>query len=168
MLPFENDVRYSKTLPPELIHLLWRKPFHFLYTCNNNSKSNNQCYCSKDKRKYQAANLLMTYLLIKRDKEFVKKGIIKAEGESITFNYLELLSVLDLREAIEDWNQWNNMSKESSPLTEDLFDEEKSDEKGLWFPNLKYLQVDYVEKEEFKELSLILSSILIKYSPLII
>ncbi|CAB4428488.1 unnamed protein product [Rhizophagus irregularis] len=53
---------------------------------------------------------------------------------------------------------------------EDLFDEEKNDEKGLWFPNLKYLQVDYVDekKDEFKELSLILSSILIKYFPLII
>ncbi|PKY38645.1 hypothetical protein RhiirA4_439523 [Rhizophagus irregularis] len=75
----KSQASFSRDFCKETVDLLWRKPFHFLYTCNNNSKSNNQCYCAKDKRKYQAANLLMTYLLIKRDKEFVKKGTIKVE-----------------------------------------------------------------------------------------
>ncbi|POG76072.1 hypothetical protein GLOIN_2v1559990, partial [Rhizophagus irregularis DAOM 181602=DAOM 197198] len=137
---------YSKTLPPELIRpivlylkndkkslhscllvsrdwcketvdLLWKQPFHFLYTCNKinssvlaqftNPKLNNQCHCSNEKRQYQATNLLMTYLSIKH-------GII-------TFDYFEFLRVLDLHElycAIKDWNQWNKFNKDnSSPLT---------------------------------------------------
>jgi hypothetical protein len=143
------DIRYSKTLPSELIrpivhclkndkkslhscllvsrdwcretvNLLWRQPFHFLYNCNeiisdssqcNNPKSKNQCFCSKEKRQYQATNLLITYLSIKQDKEFVEKGIIKVEDERIiTFDYFEFLCILDLHElncAVKDWNQWN-------------------------------------------------------------
>ncbi|GBB97500.1 hypothetical protein RclHR1_00030057 [Rhizophagus clarus] len=146
----KKDNGYSKTLPPELIRqivlylkndkkslhscllvsrvwcketvdLLWRKPFHFLYTCNKintsvfslfkNSKSIiNQCQCSKEKLQYQATNLLKTYLLIKHDKEFVKIGIINEKGERITFDYFEFLCALDLHElyrAVKDWNQWN-------------------------------------------------------------
>ncbi|PKC13596.1 hypothetical protein RhiirA5_351415, partial [Rhizophagus irregularis] len=67
----------------------------------------------------------MTYLLIKHDKAFVEKGIIKAKSERITFDYFEFLFVLDLHElycAIKDWNQWNKsnskFSKDNySPLT---------------------------------------------------
>ncbi|PKY38636.1 hypothetical protein RhiirA4_451656 [Rhizophagus irregularis] len=145
------DIRYSKPLPPEIVRLivlylkndkkslhscllvsrnwcretvdlLWKQPFHFLYTCNKinssvtsqsirKSKLYNQQYCcSNEKRQYQATNLLMTYLLIKHDKEFVEEGIIKAESERITFNYFEFLFVLDLHElyyAVKDWNRWN-------------------------------------------------------------
>ncbi|PKC13394.1 hypothetical protein RhiirA5_459526 [Rhizophagus irregularis] len=146
MMLKKKDAEYSKTLPPELIRpivlylkndkkslhscllvsrdwcketvdLLWKQPFHFLYTCNKinssvlaqftNPKLNNQCHCSNEKRQYQATNLLMTYLSIKH-------GII-------TFDYFEFLRVLDLHElycAIKDWNQWNKFNKDnSSPLT---------------------------------------------------
>ena len=50
----------------------------------------------------------------------------------------------------------------------DVFSE-KNYEESLWLPNLKYLQVDYIDyhRIEFKELSLILSSILIRCSPLV-
>ncbi|GES95570.1 hypothetical protein GLOIN_2v1474929 [Rhizophagus clarus] len=159
----KKDNGYSKTLPPELIRqivlylkndkkslhscllvsrvwcketvdLLWRKPFHFLYTCNKintsvfsrfkNSKSIiNQRHCSKEKLQYQATNLLKTYLLIKHDKEFVKKGIIKEKGERITFDYFEFLCALDLHElycAIKYWNQWNKTNSKfnkENPLT---------------------------------------------------
>ncbi|RGB38334.1 hypothetical protein C1646_812705 [Rhizophagus diaphanus] len=144
------DFRYSKPLPPEIVRLiilylkndkkslhscllvsrnwcretvdlLWKQPFHFLYTCNKinssvtsqyrKSKLYNQQYCcSNEKRRHQATNLLMTYLLIKHDKEFVEEGIIKSESERITFNYFEFLFVLDLHElyyAVKDWNRWN-------------------------------------------------------------
>jgi hypothetical protein len=52
----------------------------------------------------------------------------------------------------------------------DIFDEEKNYGEGLWLPNLKYLQVDYIDEngEELNELSFIISSILIRCSPLII
>ncbi|GBC36862.2 hypothetical protein GLOIN_2v1474929 [Rhizophagus irregularis DAOM 181602=DAOM 197198] len=142
----ENNVGYSKTLPPELIRpivlhlkndkkslhscllvsrdwcketvdLLWKQPFHFLYTCNKTNSSvfsrfkNSKKYCcSNKKRQYQANNLLMTYLLIKHNKEFVEKGIIKAKSKRITFDYFEFLFVLDFHElycTIKDWNQWN-------------------------------------------------------------
>ncbi|CAB4428565.1 unnamed protein product [Rhizophagus irregularis] len=67
----------------------------------------------------------MTYLLIKHDKTFVEKGIVKTKSKRITFDYFEFLFVLDLHElycAIKDWNQWNNsnskFSKDNySPLT---------------------------------------------------
>jgi hypothetical protein len=115
----------------ETVDLLWRQPFHFLYNCNKiklgfslyrNPILNNQYCCSIKKRQYQATNLLMTYLLIKHDKEFVRKGIIKVEGEKITFDYFEFLSVLDLHElycAIKDWDQWNSKFNKNnySPLT---------------------------------------------------
>ncbi|CAB4428500.1 unnamed protein product [Rhizophagus irregularis] len=148
----ENNVGNSKTLPPELIRsivlhlrndkkslhscllvsrdwcketvdLLWKQPFHFLYTCNkinpsvfSRFKNSKQCHCSNEKRQYQATNLLMTYLLIKHDKAFVEKGIIKAKSERITFDYFEFLFVLDLHElycAIKDWNQWNKSNSKS-------------------------------------------------------
>ncbi|CAB4428497.1 unnamed protein product [Rhizophagus irregularis] len=101
----------------ETVDLLWRQPFHFLYTCNKTNpsgfsrfKNSKKCHCSNEKRQYQVTNLLMTYLSIKHDKEFVEKGIIKAKSERITFNYFEFLFVLDLHElycAIKDWNKWN-------------------------------------------------------------
>ncbi|GBB97510.1 hypothetical protein RclHR1_00030067 [Rhizophagus clarus] len=109
----------------ETVILLWRQPFHFLYTHNKINTSffsrfknpNNQCLCcSEEKRQYHAINLLKTYLLIKNDKEFVEKGIIKAENERITFNYFEFLCTLDLHElycAIKDWNQWNKSNSKS-------------------------------------------------------
>ncbi|PKC13597.1 hypothetical protein RhiirA5_351416, partial [Rhizophagus irregularis] len=59
----------------------------------------------------------MTYLLIKHDKAFVEKGIIKAKSERITFDYFEFLFVLDLHElycAIKDWNQWNKSNSKSN------------------------------------------------------
>jgi hypothetical protein len=119
----------------ETVELLWRQPFNFLYTCNkiNSSnlsrfitlKSNNQCYCSIEKRRYQATNLLMTYLLIKHDKEFVEKGIIKAKGEeNIIFNYFEFLHVLDLHElylAIKDW--WYRSIRSKKSLLNSKFNE---------------------------------------------
>ncbi|PKY19381.1 hypothetical protein RhiirB3_523484 [Rhizophagus irregularis] len=51
----------------------------------------------------------------------------------------------------------------------DIFDDEKNYEEGLWLPNLKYLQVDYIDEkgEELNELSLIISSVLIRCSPLL-
>ncbi|CAB5370554.1 unnamed protein product [Rhizophagus irregularis] len=116
----------------ETVDLLWKQPFHFLYTCNkinpsvfSRFKNSKRCHCSNEKRQYQATNLLMTYLLIKHDKAFVEKGIIKAKSERITFDYFEFLFVLDLHElycAIKDWNQWNKsnskFSKDNySPLT---------------------------------------------------
>ncbi|POG76051.1 hypothetical protein GLOIN_2v1474929 [Rhizophagus irregularis DAOM 181602=DAOM 197198] len=116
----------------ETVDLLWIQPFHFLYTCNKINPSvfslfinSKLCHCSNEKRQYQATNLLMTYLLIKHDKAFVEKGIIKAKSERITFDYFEFLFVLDLHElycAIKDWNQWNNSNSKSnkndySPLT---------------------------------------------------
>ncbi|CAB4428501.1 unnamed protein product [Rhizophagus irregularis] len=58
----------------------------------------------------------MTYLLIKHNKEFVEKGIIKAKSKRITFDYFEFLFVLDFHElycAIKDWNQWNKSNSKS-------------------------------------------------------
>jgi hypothetical protein len=112
----------------ETVDLLWRQPFHFLYNCNKiksvfslyrNPILNNQYCCSIKKRQYQATNLLMTYLLIKHDKEFVKKGIIKAEDERITFDYFEFLSVLDLHQlycAVKDWNQWDKSNSNGNKV----------------------------------------------------
>ena len=71
----------------ETVDLLWRQPFHFLYTCNktNSSASSqstnpdliNHCHCLKEKKKklqYQATNLFITYL---SGKKLIKKEIIK-------------------------------------------------------------------------------------------
>ncbi|GBB97507.1 hypothetical protein RclHR1_00030064 [Rhizophagus clarus] len=108
-----------------MIDLLWRQPFHLLYTCNKktistSSQSKNSCHCSEKKRQFQATNLLTTLFSIKYNEELVKEGIFKTKGEKYMFNYLEFLNVLDLRDlysAIQDWNQWNKMNKSiNSPL----------------------------------------------------
>ncbi|CAG8760806.1 606_t:CDS:2, partial [Rhizophagus irregularis] len=125
-------INISRDWCKETVVFLWRQPFHFLYTCNKINPSvfsrftnSKQCHCSNEKRQHQAINLLMTYLLIKHDKTFVEKGIVKTKSKRITFDYFEFLFVLDLNElycAIKDWNQWNNsnskFSKDNySPLT---------------------------------------------------
>src|SRR3954454_4007348 len=94
----------------ETVDLLWRQPFHFLYTCNKmNFSIFKNCHPSGKKR--QSTNLLMTYLSIKYNDELVKEGIIKTKSRNVLFNYFEFLNVLDLHElyyAIEDWIQWIN------------------------------------------------------------
>jgi hypothetical protein len=110
-----------------MIDLLWRQPFHLLYTCNRrtittssqstNSILMNNCHCSEKKRQYQASNLLTTLFLIKYNGELFKEGFIKTKGENYMFNYLEFLNILDLNDlysAIQDWNQWNKMNKYKS------------------------------------------------------
>ncbi|RIA92172.1 hypothetical protein C1645_736569 [Glomus cerebriforme] len=101
-----------------MVDLLWRQPFHLLYTCNKINSST--CKCSEKKRRSQAANLLTTYYSIKYNDELVKEGIVKTKGGNVInvmFNYLEFLSILDLRDlyfAIQDWTQWNKTRR--SPL----------------------------------------------------
>ncbi|RIA99457.1 hypothetical protein C1645_870005 [Glomus cerebriforme] len=104
----------------EVVGLLWRQPFRFLYTCNKtnlsvplqstNPKLINDCHCS-DKRRSQASNLLLTYYSINYYDELIKEGIIDTKSRKILFNYFEFLNVLDLHElysAIRDWINWEN------------------------------------------------------------
>jgi len=87
---------------------------------STNPKLINNCRCSKKKRQSQATNLLTIYCSIKYNDELIREGIIKTKGANLMFNYLEFLSVLDLRDlysAIQDWTQWNKMKKSmKSPL----------------------------------------------------
>ncbi|RIA93784.1 hypothetical protein C1645_873889 [Glomus cerebriforme] len=71
----------------EAVYLLWRQPFHFLYTCRmptsspyTNPELINDCHFSEKKRQSQAANLLMTYYSIKYNDELVKEGIIDTKN----------------------------------------------------------------------------------------
>ncbi|RGB21628.1 hypothetical protein C1646_822872 [Rhizophagus diaphanus] len=79
--------------------------------------------------------------------------------------YLQNLQELRFNRCIYNRNVFFNNKKNKN----DIFDEENNYEKGLCLPNLKYLQVNFIDEneEEFNELSFILSSILIRCSPLL-
>ncbi|PKC57375.1 hypothetical protein RhiirA1_472594, partial [Rhizophagus irregularis] len=79
--------------------------------------------------------------------------------------YLQNLQELRFNKCICNRNVFFNNKNNKN----DIFDGENNYEEGLWLPNLKYLQVDYIDGkgEKLNELSLIISSILIRCSPLI-
>ncbi|GBC06286.1 hypothetical protein RclHR1_06740002 [Rhizophagus clarus] len=96
-----------------IIDILWKQPFRFLYTCKKES-----CQCNNEKaikRQFQAYNLLETYLSCFMFNEEIKISSQRRQDRDRPnynrpiFNYIQYLKYLDFEElhnAIIDWIQF--------------------------------------------------------------
>ncbi|CAG8789068.1 10025_t:CDS:1, partial [Acaulospora morrowiae] len=107
----------------ETIKILWSEPFKLLYTCKKK-----QCHCSPEKRRSQAANLLLTYLscLLHKYKDpcLQHDPTLKLPPPPL-FEYIDYLKGLDLNELYSAVEDWTKISKQRprSPVISKVFKE---------------------------------------------
>ncbi|CAG8804219.1 23889_t:CDS:1, partial [Dentiscutata erythropus] len=125
----------------ETIKVLWCKPFKLLYTCKKKP-----CFCSTEKRRSQAANLLSTYLsciLLKyKDSYIQNKSNFKISSAPL-FYYIDYLNDIDLNElysAVEDWIKFSSNKKR---ISADILKFQKKD--YLKLSNERYNYVDFMK-----------------------
>ncbi|CAG8531849.1 36770_t:CDS:2 [Gigaspora margarita] len=100
----------------ETVRVLWSQPFKLLYTCKKKP-----CNCSSEKRRNQAANLLLVYLSCLmhkyKDKFFNEEPTIELPPLPL-FNYIECLQNVDLNElysSIDDWTKSYHVTRYRKP-----------------------------------------------------
>lgn len=97
----------------ETVKILWSQPFKMLYTCRQN------CFCSREKRRFQATNLLSTYLsclLHKYKDSYIQNNSNSKISSAPLFYYINFLRNIDLNElylAVEDCIKFSPNKKRS-------------------------------------------------------
>ncbi|RHZ59897.1 hypothetical protein Glove_360g83 [Diversispora epigaea] len=125
----------------ETIKVLWSKPFKLLYTCRKKP-----CFCSIEKRKSQAANLLSTYLsclLHKYKDSYIQNKSNFTISSSPLFYYIDYLHDIDLNELYSAVEDWIKSSSNKKRISADILKFQQRN--YLKLPNDKYNYIDFMK-----------------------